>query len=257
MLTVLHDRSPAHLRHALDHEGAPTEARVLGDALHLSVLQPHLFPLKYAVAPKVDGRTKDGKAALAKFREENPGKVELKPDEYERCLRMSESVWKHRAARELLEQSGPIELSAVFDHSASGLRCKMRADKLAMFGGLLAVVDLKTTPDASPREFAKSIYRYGYYRQGAFYLGGFSALAKKLLALTGAAPPERFITIAIEKDEPYPVAVYDLSDEALSLGRQDLGPLVRRYRSCRESRQWSGYGEDVRPISLPPYAWKE
>lgn len=167
----------------------------------------------------------------------------LTPDGFDQCRRMAESVWGHTSARALLEDQGQRELSVVWDDPDTGTRCKMRADHVAE--GISAIVDIKTTPDASKRAFSRTIYQRGYYRQADMYLWGMSAHGRAY---------DDFVIIAVEKDPPYAVMPYRIKDKALEAGHDELLILLRRYAQCHRSGHWPGYGEDVQEITLPPWA---
>ena len=63
--------------------------------------------------------------------------------------------------------------------------------------------------------------------------------------------------MAVEKEPPYGVAVYHLAEEALQAGSEELHPLLVQWAQCERSGQWPGYPTEVRPITLPPYAWRQ
>ncbi len=242
ILKVMRDRSPAHAYEQMMNPTPPTPALRLGDATHVAVLQPDLFPARYVVAPDMDRRTKAGKAAWAEFEAENPLAEILKADEYQQCLRMRDAVWSNPTAKALLE--GNAEISAVWNDPTTGIRCKGRFDDHSKAFG--AIVDLKTTKDASRTAFTKAIYNFGYYIQAAMYLIGAKALD---------LDADLFAIIAVEKEPPYCVAVYQIEDEALKAGRDELKPLIERYAECQASGLWPGYDEEPVEISLPPWSW--
>ena len=53
--------TPAHYQFALQHPKETTAAMSLGTALHAALLEPAAFDAAFAVVPKVDRRTRDGK----------------------------------------------------------------------------------------------------------------------------------------------------------------------------------------------------
>jgi hypothetical protein len=236
-------RSPAHLRYELDNPQPKSPALALGEAAHLCILQPDLFTGRYVVPPDCDRRTKDGKATWAAFCADNAGRELLAADDHGRCRAIREAVMAHPFARKLLAAAGETELSAVWDDPASGVRCKMRADKVAQ--DWLTLVDLKTTRDASPDAFEKAIYNFGYHRQGGMYLDGMARNDRVY---------ECYAIIAVETDPPHGVAVYQLDDAALEMGTAELRPLLAKYAECERSGQWGGYPTDIQWISVPARA---
>jgi hypothetical protein len=149
---------------------------------------------------------------------------------------MAASVRRHPAAAALLAQ-GKAEQSFWWDDATTGLRCKCRPD---WYYGT-TVVDLKTTTDASPSGFARSIATFRYHVQASHYLTG----------LHGA---ERFVFIAVEKTAPYAVAVYELDAAALAAGDELRQRDMRVIADCQATKEWPGYGDDCQTLSLPSWA---
>jgi exodeoxyribonuclease VIII len=152
------------------------------------------------------------------------------------ALSMAASVRVHPAAAALLAH-GKAEQSFWWDDAATGLRCKCRPD---WYDGT-TVVDLKTTTDASPAGFARSVATFRYHVQASHYLAG----------LHGA---ERFVFIAVEKTAPYAVAVYELDAAAMAAGDELRQRDMRVIADCQAISEWPGYGNTIQPLSLPSWA---
>lgn len=259
-------RSPAHLKAYLEEPPSETPALRFGRAAHTAVLEPDRFASAYKVLGQCSGQKKDGnrcgkrasvlRSSVAYCGTHDPapgeameGGVEILGDEeMERVRAMQEVVHAHPAAKGLLTGSGEAELSMLWEDEATGVLCKARWDRHSpdVAGG--AIVDYKTTQDASPAAFEKAIFNYGYFRQGAMYLMG--ARARKL-------PARHFVIIAQEKDPPYAVAVYRLTEGTLDGGREIIESLLRRYAECRESGEYPGYPPEVQDISIPRWGWSQ
>jgi hypothetical protein len=242
VLSVMRSKSPAHALEYMTHPPEQTPALMMGTAVHMATLQPELFDQHYAMAPQIDRRTKEGKAAWAAFQEEHPGATILSEDDYMRCLLMAKSVRNHPIASKLL--IGEVEQSATWTDPATGLTCKARFDVVSKFGVL---ADLKTTCDASREAFERSIWTYRYYLQAAFYLNGAQALG---------IPADYFTFMAVEKEPPYAVVVYNLMGEVIEAGREELKPLMETYAKCIETDTWPGYATEVVEIGVPAWAWR-
>jgi exodeoxyribonuclease VIII len=241
-LLTLRDRSPAHMQWQMEHPEEATPAMRLGAAVHTAVLEPDVFLEQYMCDAGGDGRSKVVKERRAKLREEYPDRTFMRPDDFDTCMAVREAVAAHPIAKALLD--GPTERSAVWVDEESGVVCKARFDQLT--NGVPALTDLKTTTDASPEAFARAIYKYGYYIQGSHYISGAQELGLDA----------RFFTIiAVEKAEPYGVAIYHLRDDAIKAGEEELRPLLERWAECEASGRWPGYPEQAVEISLPPWAW--
>lgn len=245
-LSILHDRTPAHLRAAIENPPPATDAQVIGTATHVAILEPDAFDGLYVRSPKFDRRTNAGKAAAAEFEAKYADRTPLKDDDYDLCLAMRDAVHAHRAARALVREAAGRELSLVWDDLYTGVRCKARLDGLAR--SINAIVDLKTTSDASPREYAKSVHKWGYHRQAAFYLDGAAVLD---IDCTD------FAQVVVEKSAPYGVVVYRIDEAAIEAGRRQLRRLIRTYSECLDSGVWPAFGDTIQSITLPPWAWSQ
>jgi len=196
-----------------------------------AVLEPDQLASRYGIAP--DRRTNAGKAAVAAM--EAAGIEAVTAPEMEQAMAMAASVRSHQAAAALL-RNGKAEQSFWFDDIATGLRCKCRPD---WYTGS-TIVDLKTTVDASPKGFAKSVAQWRYHVQQSHYLAGTFA--------------ERFVFIAVEKCYPYAVGVYELDADAVQFGDYERRNNLQTIADCRAISEWPGYGNTIQPLSLPKWA---
>ena len=236
---VYHDRFVARTQPAPEQ----TAAMRLGALVHLAILEPDVFATQCRVAPKVDRRTKEGKAIAAEFEAENADKIIITPDENEITDRIVEAVESSTKAKQLLSHDGDIETSIRWNDRESGMQCKCRPDKLRSCG---LILDLKTTRDASPRGFARSCAALGYHRQAAWYLDG---------ALANGIESPGFAFIAVETSYPWTVAVYELDTEAVDLGRNENRTAIMQVRDCMRSGDWrEPHEKRVNLLSLPKWS---
>lgn len=243
-LDLVH-RSPMHYHAVVTsaNDRTPTAAQELGTAAHALILEPDVFADSYVLAPKFDRRTKEGKSAAAEFDEENAGKICLQPEVWEQLHDMSNAVHAHPAASALLiSVPGEAEKSVYWLDPQTGVLCRCRPD---WWRDDNVIVDLKTTEDASPEGFAKSMANYRYDVQAAYYLDG-------IHQATGTRP-KAFVFIAVEKKPPYAVGVYVLDSESLELGRAQYQHDLRIFAECERTGEWPGYGDKIQTITLP--AW--
>ena len=239
-------RSPAHyyaIRIARTVPRAESSAMRIGSALHALVLEPIEFQRGYVVQ-SWDARTKEGKAARDAAMAS--GRVVLDSDDARAVAGMGEALSRHADASRILAQRTHTEYPMTWRDDASGLRCKGRIDCLATIAGRAAIVDIKTTTDASPDAFARSIATYGYHVQAAHYLAGMRA---------NGASVDGFVILAVESRAPYGVAVYELDAEALEVGEERRRALLSTLAECRASGRWPGYRTQT--ISLPRWAVRE
>jgi len=210
----------------------PTAAMRLGTLVHCAVLEPDELLQRYGVC--ASRTTKAGKEQAQQMAAD--GIEPVTSSDMALALSMAASVRTHQAASALLAK-GKAERSFWWDDTATGLRCKCRPD---WFYGT-TIVDLKTTTDASPAGFARSVATFRYHVQASHYLAG----------LHGA---ERFVFIAVEKTYPYAVGVYELDADALGIGEQLRRHDLRVIADCKAINEWPGYGDTIQPLSLPKWA---
>lgn len=240
-------RSPAHLLAYMQEPQVETEALRIGRATHAAILEPDDFGTRYVSGPEGDRRTKAVREQWDEVEARYGCGYVLKPAEYDLCLKLRDSVHVHSRALGMISGPGQAELSMLWEDADLGVLCKARWDRYSpeIAGG--AIVDIKTTRDASAREFERSLFSNGYHRQGAFYLMG--AEARKL-------PARHFVILAVEKEPPYAVAVYRLTEGAIDAGQEQIRPLLAKYAECMAKNDWPGYPDEVQDIAIPDWAWR-
>ena len=252
-------KSPAHYYAGyLDPERkkrTETEAMKLGTMFHTAVLEPENMA-HYAVFndqkviqeigggnPRLTNRYKEWKA---NYMAENEGKIFVPADDMDSVNRMADAIQNHPAARELITDL-IVEKSIFWTDPVTGAPCKCRPDGVKSDGRI--IIDLKTTEDASPDGFAKSVWNYRYHVQAPFYLDGFEAA-------TGTAP-DWFIFIAVEKSPPYNVGVYFAPPELIEMGREEYRRNLADYMEAKRTGTWKGYSDIIEPLRLPGWAFKK
>jgi exodeoxyribonuclease VIII len=220
-----------------------TDAFVIGRAIHTAILEPAKFNEEFWRAPVVNRRTKEGKNTIAEFQELNGNKTALKPDEWDYVMAMRDAAHKHPAIQHLLS-GGIAEHTMYFNEPTTGVRCQIRPDWLNNAG---YVVDLKSTEDASPIAFQRSVAKYRYHVQDAFYFDGIKHATGK--------EPKGFVFVVIEKKPPFMIGVYQLTERAREQGRQTYLTELNIYKTCQANGVWPGYSQTVEMLDLPPWAY--
>lgn len=223
-------------------EPEPTPAMTIGSALHTHVLELDTWDQRYVVMPEgIDRRTKAGKAEWEAFSTAATGRTVLSKADAELVMRMGQAVYSHPAAAMLLNLPGKAETTWMWTDRQTGVRCKCRPDWLTDDGSL--VIDLKTTEDASPRGFQKSVSQWRYHVQAAWYLDG--------LEQARGERPEQFIFIVVEKKPPHAVAVYAADAEMVALGQQTAARDLEVLATCKAANAWPGYSDQIETITVP------
>jgi hypothetical protein len=222
----------------------PTPAMLMGTALHTHVLELDQWDARYVMAPEgIDRRTKQGKAEWEAFSVAATGRTVISKADADTVMRMARSVFEHPAAAMLLGLAGKAETTWMWTDEASGLECKCRPDWLTDDHRL--IVDLKTTEDASPKGFQKSVAAWRYHVQSSWYLDG--------LERAGGTRPDQFIFIVVEKKPPYAVAVYAADADMIAAGAKQARLDLDTLAVCKAADAWPGYSDQIETISLPPW----
>ncbi len=259
-------RSPAHMKAHREAPDKDTPAKVLGTAIHARVLEPEKYATDYLVAEQCGARKKDGercsntglwpltdgsfvcgvhvKAATSTVR---GGAIILSPEDAATVEGIGASIARHSVAGPLIAACTDFELSIVWDDPLTGVRCKARLDAFApdLAGG--SIPDIKSTEGGDFLDFERAILKWGYHRKAWFYLRG----AKEV----GLAA-RHFPIIAVEKEPPYAVAVYRVSDGVVTYLEDQMTALLELYAACEARQEWPAYPERVREISIPDWGWK-
>lgn len=186
-----------------------TQEMKFGTMLHDIFLTPDMFYNRYKVIPKFDMRTKKGKEGYQEFFDDNPN-TDYFLNEID--LLMLSNMEKKLKENDLVKSIFDLcekEVSMFTRCKETGIHQKGRADLISVDECLLA--DLKTTLDASPKAFLRSIMNYGYDRQAAYYCDLASSITGKKF--------ETFIFIAIEKRPPYEIGIYSIDTKFFQRGR--------------------------------------
>jgi len=236
------DKSPYHFWYehlsGLAIKKEPTEAMVIGSAIHTLLLEPELFEQQYAVLPKIDRRTTKGKEAYALFTIEYADKIILSHDQYALISAIKENVMKHDIMHTLLSDV-QFEQSIFWTDEETGLQFKVRPD----IWSNKMILDLKTAEDVTPNLFKSSAYKNGYYLQAGMMWEACRVLHK---------PFEVFGLLAIEKKEPHVPMLFLMKDNAIEFGWELFQNHKKRLKKCIEINKWPAY--PVVELDVPAYA---
>lgn len=236
-------RTPAHFRARKDGIIADEEtpARRMGSLVHRAILEPHT--LADAIAEKPDGlslATKEGRA----WKESHADRVILSADEAGAMRAMSRAVWNHPMAGRLL--TGAAMEQCLFATDSHGTIRKGRLDVLPPRGNVIA--DIKTCASADRDEFERSVGKYRYHVQAAYYLDLCNLVGREF---------ENFAFTCVEKSAPFCVAVYALEKEAIDAGRDEYRRDLALVRHCEAEGHWPGFGDGIGSIGLPAWLQKQ
>lgn len=190
-------------------------------------------------------RTKDAKEARDAALQ--AGKTPLLTKEYAQVRAMADAILEHPVTGELFTRNDTVmEQSLYWKDEQTGVACRARPD-LAVNDWSL-IVDYKTTVSADPKEFAKSIAKYGYHQQQAWY-------CEAVETLTGIRP--EFVFVCQEKTPPYEVSLIQLDADAVRIGGRLNEDARTIYAACMDSGVWPSYPTSVQVVGLPAWALRQ
>ena len=246
------NRSPLRMKHFGDKKVTPEMA--FGSAADMFICDRNAFEEIYAVPQThIEGplNRNPGKKLWDEFKAANPGKIHLKPADFKKIEGVSDAIKSHPTASKLVD--GPSQLSFYWIDPIHGVLSKCRPDFIST--SLSICTDLKTTDNASYYTFRSKAYSMRYYVQQSFYLDGIKHAVEQ--ARLDFPIPDSFVFAVVERDQPHDIAVYQLDDASLELGRLHYQDNMVTYKKCLDTDIWPGYDTSIQPMHLPPWAYKE
>jgi exodeoxyribonuclease VIII len=222
-----------------------SDAFAMGHAVHCLALEPEKFDERFAAAPKVDRRTTAGKIRWAEHLEDSKDKIVIDEQDYADAIACVQALNNHAEFATIMAQPRRVEVPFEFD--LFGHRFKAKPD--CIIDSMKLIIDIKTTDDASPHRWQWSAVDYGYHRQAYIYQQAVQLETNEWY---------RFIFAVVEKPKPSTrgipptVALYELNDETLLMGRHDARMLVEEYEKRLETNNWQQpYSSGIVPLRLP------
>lgn len=241
-------KSPEWFRYCEDNPPEKTRALVVGNAFHSLVLEPNEFEKRYAVIPKLDMRTAEGKAYKQQLESEQ--RELLTADEFETICGMRDSVMQNEIARKLLT-GADIETSIYWTDEITGEQCKARPDIFHSSKDTTIIVDLKSCTSADTETFKKEVVKYGYDLQVYMCC---NALQREF------NNPTEFIFIAVEKTPPFMVNIMIADNYIKTRGERLFREYLGIYSDCKKTDNWYGYlgfANQMNELTLPTYLQAE
>lgn len=243
--------------------GEPTPAMKNGTLVHCCLFEPDAVAERYAVLPADAPRkpteaqrsaAKPSPSSLAAMQWWDGWLVHSAGKEIVDAGQMAAAMAQAAAIRALPEiasllSTGYGESSAFWIDEPTGELCKCRPDWVSPAGDGVILVDGKTTSDASPDGFSRSIWHLGYALQAAWYADGFERATGQTV--------HGFVFAVAENTWPHAAAAYMLDDEVMDWARRKNRELLNRYAECKKSGRWPAYDTSIQLIAMPAWAMKE
>jgi PDDEXK-like domain of unknown function (DUF3799) len=258
VLRRITEKTPAHYLSWVESEDEKdTPALVFGRAYHDRVLLPELFDAKYVGEPsgapmRPTEAMRNAKSPSVSSIERvafwddwdaaNEGKIVLSKSDFSLIETMHAALMIDPYIADLFAD-GESEVTLRWDDEETGLPCKARADRWKRRDRKM--IDLKTTEDAGPRGFGRSVVNYGYDVTHAHYSEGARACGE---------PIDEYLIVAQEKSTPYLAVVYKLDAAGEARGYEIRKRGIDTMAECMSSGIWPGYPRGVQELSLPGWA---
>lgn len=232
-----------------------SDALAFGRLVHTVILEPDKLDT-YAVmnadviGVKADGSKAENPTATkawkdAVFAAKRDGLTVIDEATLAKAQAMAAAIQAHPEAGRLLASATEHELSAYAEHP-SGARVRARFD-LVTPGGL---GDIKTTRDADPETFDRTIQGLGYHISAANYVD---------IARANGLTVDRFDLLCVEKEPTpggkYRVSVIEIHPDAIQKGRELMAEACRRWLALGKVIDLPDYGNDRHLIDLPAWAY--
>jgi len=233
-------KSPAHY---LEGFSGSSAAMRLGSLIHMAVLEPKRWAAEVAVMEKADMRTKKGKEYKKEFEIANEGMTIVSAADNGICSAIAENVFSHPTAGKLFDG---LQAEIAGYKTINGVLCKGKADGYHPD----YMVDLKSTKSAMCgfSGFQRSVNDFSYHRQAAHYLDIFYDDSRG----------KPFYFVAVEKEAPYSVNVFELTSDYIDAGRRQRDKAIKLYKefflSGKDlSKTYTGYASGIHALDCPPW----
>ena len=250
--------------HAFSEEFKQSDAMILGSAIHCAILEPERLNIDFAIVPpsapkkptiaqvnakKPSPDTVDAIHWWNHFKAQTANKTILDMSDFEDVHAIKRAVMDHPDASVMLT-GGEAEYSYYSTDKEFKIAKKCRPDYVK--NG--ALIDLKTTQDASYEGFARQIGNLGYHLQAAYYVDVYNESQGTNL--------NEFFFVAVETKAPYAVAIYRLDEAQLEAGRASyrkalakLADFYARGGDPKEKNTLKGFGypRGIIDIQVPFY----
>jgi exodeoxyribonuclease VIII len=211
-----------------------TAAMDLGTVGHAAILEPHVIDDVCLEIPTTalngDGHKKG--TAWKEFAEAQAKRILLKPDEMKIVRGMFDACYRHPVARRLLLADGPCEASIFWTCPLSGIKRRVRPDKMVDGFGWVNVKT--TTAGVDEQSFIRTVRNFRYDIGQEFYRDAGERI-------DGERPDHYFLVV--EQDPPHRVRVYQLGQNWQSIARDTIEQGLLDFARRTEANDWSHESE--------------
>lgn len=233
-----------------------SDALLFGRLVHTVILEPHKLDT-YAVlnadviGVKADGSKADNPTATkawkdAVFEAKRDGLTVIDGKTLAKAEALRDAIQSHPEAGRLLAAATDHEVSAYAEHP-SGAMVRARFDLVVPN----ALADIKTTRDADPENFDRTIHGLMYHVSAANYID---------IARANGLAVDRFDLICVETEltpgGAYRVAVNQIHPDAIERGRELMAEACNRWLANDKRVDLPSYGDHRHVVDLPPWGYE-
>lgn len=125
-----------------------------------------------------------------------------------------------------------------------GIPCKARLDRVVVTDDEVIVLDLKTTDSVSFEKFQTKMVDLGYDFQAAWYTHAAKLIWNK---------PTRFIFVAVERNEPHTIDIFEVSDGIMQEARFKNESALKILKECRMKDEWPTRQPSLKMLDYPKW----
>jgi hypothetical protein len=151
-------------------------------------------------------------------------------------------LYADKCCQNAMQNIEHIEASLYWLDPLEDVQCRARMDVIRKDG---IVIDYKTTEDATPKAFLRTVLNYRYHVQAAFYLDA-------LKTVTGQ--DGTFLLIAQEKKPPYLCCVYVVGDDMVKQGRKEYREDLATFKTYFKTGYWPSISSHPITLNMPKWA---
>ena len=219
--------------HAIEHKQESSPNLKFGTASHALIVEGQEAFDKEVRVLTGSPYTKTYKEEKAEYEEQ--GFIVLKESEVETIQSMKDNMVYEGNA--YLDAKGKIAEASVYWYE-DDILCKCRPDMMCPplkepnSDNKIVIVDYKTTISCEPFAFNKSVKKYGYDMQAAWYRRGL---------LMAGYDVEDFMFIAQEKVHPYASKVFRITKEQIDFGWTMMENYLEEYKEYQKGKPLTIY----------------
>jgi len=236
-------KSPAHYQAVLRRPFTSSSVMTIGTATHCKALEgDETFEAQFVKKPdNIKYTTKEGRD----WKDSQGRKTILANDGKDRQW---DSVVGMTEALRSLEWFNPEQADYRKFNEVSiywedyGIPCKARLDRIVHTPDETIVLDLKTTDSVSVDKFQTKMVELGYDFQAAWYTHAAKLIYNK---------PTRFIFVAIERNDPHTIDLFEATEEILAEARNKNEMALKRLKECLMTDEWPTAAPSIKMLEYP------